>query len=127
MRKNKLQDVFLLCLILIGSLLFLFAIPEFEVGTFKFRKIDLLSDLKTHQEDLTIAAIQDSVQVVQDSVVKLVEEKCRPGLTCIEDYSGDSSALKIFFRALSETREKEKLLRIAFYGDSFIEGDVFCG
>jgi lysophospholipase L1-like esterase len=127
MRKNKLQDVFLLCLILIGSLLFLFAIPEFTIGSFKFRKIDLLADLKIHREDVAIEAIQDSVQIVQDSVVQLVEERCRPGITCIEDYSGDSSALKVFFRALSDTRDNGKLLRIAFYGDSFIEGDVFCG
>jgi len=127
MRKNKLQDVFLLCLILIGALLFLHAIPEFTIGSFHFKNIDLLADLKSKKEDVILEAIRDSVKIEQDSVIKLVEERCKPGVTCIEDYSGDSSALKIFFNALQETRKTEKTLRIAFYGDSFIEGDVFCG
>jgi hypothetical protein len=46
---------------------------------------------------------------------------------CIEDYSRDSTALKYFIEALSKTEKTHKPLRIAFYGDSFVEGDVFCG
>lgn len=114
-------------MMLIGALLFLYIIPEFSVGPLQFKKVDLLSDIKTYQKDNFYKAIQDSIKVKQDSVVKLVEEHCKPGITCIEDYSGDSTALKAFFRALSETKKTKKKLRIAFYGDSFIEGDVFCG
>jgi hypothetical protein len=127
MSKNKLSDSFWLCLILIASLLFLYVIPEFSVGPLRFKRIDLLADLKTYQRDRVFRAVQDSIEIKQDSVVRLVEERCKPGITCIEDYSGDSSALKIFFRALAETKKTGKKVRIAFYGDSFIEGDVFCG
>jgi lysophospholipase L1-like esterase len=127
MGKNKLHQSFLLCLILIGALLVLYIIPEFSIGTWTFRKIDVLSDVKTTEEDRFIQAVQDSIEVKQDSIVKLVEEHCRPGLTCIEDYSGDSTALKAFFTALAETAKTKKRIRIAFYGDSFIEGDIFCG
>jgi hypothetical protein len=48
-------------------------------------------------------------------------------LVCIEDYSQDSTALKYFIEALNKTEKTHKALRIAFYGDSFVEGDVFCG
>jgi lysophospholipase L1-like esterase len=127
MNKSKLHQSFLLCLILIGSLLLLYFIPEFSIGAWKFKQVDLLSDVKTTEEDIIFQAVQDSITVKQDSVVRLVEEHCRPGLTCIEDYSGDSTALKAFFTALAETKKSGKRIRIAFYGDSFIEGDVFCG
>jgi hypothetical protein len=127
MQRNKLYEALMLCLIVIGSLLFLYNIPEFTISRLKFRKIDLLADLKVYEKEELFKAVQDSIEVKEDSVVKLVEERCRPGITCIEDYSGDSTALKLFFKSLAETKKSGKPLRIAFYGDSFIEGDVFCG
>jgi len=122
MSKNKLNESFLLCVILIGSLLFIYLIPEFSVGPIHFKRVDILADLKTYKKDSVFLAIQDSIEVKQDSVIKLVEERCKPGITCIEDYSGDSTALKTFFTALEETKRSKKRLRVAFYGDSFIEG-----
>lgn len=127
MARNKLGEPFLLCMILIGSLLLLYLVPEFDIGVVKFKRVDILSDLKTYRKDSVYRAVLDSVEVKQDSIVKLVEEHCKPGITCIEDYSADSTALKQFLDALDITRAKGKKLRIAFYGDSFIEGDVFCG
>ncbi|MFZ6011530.1 MAG: hypothetical protein ACOYXT_14400 [Bacteroidota bacterium] len=127
MSRNKLHQSFLLCLILIGALLVLSIIPEFRIGTKKFKKIDLLADIRIDAPDSALQAFQDSIKVKEDSVVQLVQEACRPGITCIEDYSGDSTAMKNFFQALEKTKTSGKPLRIAFYGDSFIEGDVFCG
>jgi lysophospholipase L1-like esterase len=126
MGKDKVHDSFYLCIILIAGLLMLYAIPEFSVREWQFKRIDLFSDLKVYEKQRILQAVTDSIQVKQDSVVKLVEERCRPGLTCIEDYSGDSTALKLFFKALAD-KKSGKRVRIAFYGDSFIEGDVFCG
>ena len=116
-----------LAAMLIAGLLLLYCLPPLVIGTFEFKRVDILADIKLYKKDSVLQAVSDSIQVKQDSVVKLVEEHCRPGITCIEDYSGDSTALKTFFKALAETRQKHSTLRIAFYGDSFIEGDVFCG
>lgn len=127
MIRKKLFESFYLCVILIASLLLMSVIPEFSLGPWQFRKIDLLSKVKTFEREIQLQASQDSIRIEQDSVEKLVDERCRPWLTCIEDYSGDSSALKPFLKALAETRKTGKPLRIAFYGDSFIEGDVFSG
>lgn len=131
--KNKLHYSFLLCLTLIGSLLLLSLVPKFSIGSLTFKKIDILADVRpdplpdTLKDTVITAGIEDSIVARQDSVVLEMQESCRPGLTCIEDYSSDSTALKKFLDALITTQSNKRNLRIAFYGDSFIEGDVFCG
>jgi lysophospholipase L1-like esterase len=127
MKPIKPFEPAILASLLVVGLLLLYLLPSFNVGRFQFKQVDILADIKVYKKDSILQAVTDSIQVKQDSVVKLVEEHCKPGITCVEDYSGDSTALKVFFKALAETREKHSTLRIAFYGDSFIEGDVFCG
>jgi lysophospholipase L1-like esterase len=137
--KNKLHYTFLLFLSVIGSLLVLSHLPEFSVGQLTFKKFDLLADVRqepdTVIEDVTTASIKatkvteipDSIVARQDSIVQVLQESCQPGLTCIEDYSENKNALRYFIKALANTKNNGSTLRIAFYGDSFIEGDVFCG
>jgi lysophospholipase L1-like esterase len=129
--NNKLHYSFLLCLAIIGLLFILYLLPEFSIGSMTFKKIDLLANIREPQQDSVFALneteIADSIVAKQDSIVKEIKEHCKPGITCIEDYSSDSTALKNFFKALTQTKKNGTPLRIAFYGDSFIEGDVFCG
>lgn len=128
MSKNKLHEPFLLCIIIIASLLVLSVIPSFKIESLRFKQINLLADIEIQWVDSAEVAFKDSLVAKQDSVIQLVKETCRPGLTCVEDYSGDSTALYKFFKALTDVKNKStNPLRIAFYGDSFIEGDVFCG
>ena len=44
--------------------------------------------------------------------------------TRIEDYSVGHIGLKLFFAALGNSREADRPVRVAFLGDSFIEGDI---
>lgn len=127
MRKNNLHQSFHLCVLVIGALLLLSLVPEFRVETLSFRKVNLLADVAPEVVDTAAVAFRDSLVVTQDSVKQLVKEVCPPGMTCIEDYSGDSTALHKFFDALAQLSEKPRAVRVAFYGDSFIEGDIFCG
>lgn len=126
MSKNKLHEPFLLCIIIIASLLILSVIPGSSLKSLTFKQINLLADIKVERIDSVEVAFKDSLVAKQDSVIQLVRETCKPGITCIEDYSGDSTALNKYYAALSAIG-KSSPLRIAFYGDSFIEGDVFCG
>jgi hypothetical protein len=137
--KNRVHYSFLLCLVLVGSLLILSWVPNFTINEIEFKKIDFLSAIRPDEKKIeTIAeltdtakqitaGIEDSIIVKQDSIVQEIQETCPPGLTCIEDYSHDSTALKHFVEALNVTEKSGKPVRIAFYGDSFIEGDVVCG
>jgi hypothetical protein len=132
MKDTRLHYSLALCLIVILSLFLLSGLPEFSIGAWKFRDVDMLSSIRTELPPDTLIAqtdsIQnDSVQAKMDSVVRVVQSGCKEGITCIEDYSADSTALHFFLKALSEQPESNKPLRIAMYGDSFIEGDVLCG
>jgi lysophospholipase L1-like esterase len=127
MSKNKLHEPFLLCIIIIASLLVLSVVPRFSIESLTFKKINIFADIEIEEVDSVAVAFNDSLVAKQDSVIQLVKETCKPGLTCIEDYSGDSTAMLKFHKALSESGKKGSAVRIAFYGDSFIEGDIFCG
>lgn len=136
--KNKIHYSFLLSITVIGSLLLLSIPGRISVDGLTLKKIDLLADIRHPGHDSLPAgfdsiklALQnlptDSSVVKKDSVIHIEPYRCPDGITCIEDYSGDGTALRSFLTALSRTRETSGKLRIAFYGDSFIEGDVFCG
>jgi lysophospholipase L1-like esterase len=132
--KNKLHYSFLLCLTIAGSLLVLSWIPQFSIGKWTFKAMDPLAAIRPELPDslsdydtAITSGIEDSIVAIQDSIAQEIQEVCPPGIICIEDYSGDDTALRKFFGALSRTEKTKRNLRIAFYGDSFIEGDVFCG
>jgi hypothetical protein len=128
--KNKLHYSFLLCLLVILILLVVSKFGEFSVGPIAFKKYDLFGNIKEPAIGTVVAKeqmIPDSVVVKQDSIAQQIQEKCKPGLVCIEDYSKKKTALRKFFQALKAAKNSKTAVRIAFYGDSFIEGDVFCG
>ncbi len=130
MKSNSVLIPFILGLLVIFLLGLLSVLPSFDIGSLHFRKIDPLASIR---QDKIPPAMQiafpelDSVQATIDSVAHESKESCRPGITCIEDYSSDSTALDNFLKAMMLLKAKKKTVRIAFYGDSFIEGDVFCG
>jgi lysophospholipase L1-like esterase len=131
--KNHLHYSFLLCLLVIGGLILLHHAPEQKLGSLTLKTVDILADVRS--DDMVVdslpldepTAIEPSIVAKQDSVVEVMQESCPKGLICVEDYSSDSTALRDFLEALAETQTTKKNLRVAFYGDSFIEGDVFCG
>lgn len=134
--NNKLHFALGLCLLVIGLLAVCSLIPRFAVGSWRFRSVDLLADIRYDRQEagdsvMAMASLDsvktDSSDQIIDSVLQTVKAGCPDGLTCIEDYSADSTALKYFAEALSGLGDNHKALRIALYGDSFVEGDVFCG
>lgn len=108
-------------------------LPPFSIGGFAFRQVDILSDLRKNIEieefaDTVNVASGDTLaqeaNVPQNSIAQGSTIPCANGVTCLEDFSADSSAMKYFISALRETEKSGKNVRIAFYGDSFIEGDI---
>lgn len=45
----------------------------------------------------------------------------------IEDYTFDKKGLSSFFAAIDSIRSHQRTVRVAFYGDSFVEGDILLG
>lgn len=132
MEMNPLRNTLLLCLSVLLVLGLLSQIPDFWVGKFHFRQVDLLADVRVRydqiDEPVPVNLTAEEVVALQlDSAAKEIQSACRPGITCVEDFSPDSTGLDNFLRALHKLKNKGRPVRIAFYGDSFIEGDVFCG
>jgi lysophospholipase L1-like esterase len=130
---NQLQKSLWLLLMVIGALLISSLVPAFKVGSLDIKRADLLADIKTDPPPvLTEVPIVDSIETdsIVDSVIQVkpapkAEAFPCPDKNCLQDFSPNKSTLKNFFRALQQANRRQ--VRIAFYGDSFIEGDVLCG
>ena len=121
MQKNILPYSPVLFVIVISTLLLLSLLPEMKWVDHTFRKINPLADVQS--DPLRVTSKKNKLS--KKKAVKKNNRKdthCRPGLTCIEDFSKDKQALRYFFNALNQTRRKP--VRVAFFGDSFIEGDI---
>jgi hypothetical protein len=131
MQTNPLRSTLILCLMIVSILGILGLLPAFRIAGLQVRKIELLSSIKSDEDPLpenrTALTETEVVALKLDSVAKEHQTSCKPGITCVEDFSKDSTGLDNFLQALSKLKQKPRPVRIAFYGDSFIEGDVFCG
>ena len=133
MQANQLPQSLWLLVLVIAALLISSLVPAFNVGSLAIKKVDLLADIKTDPPP-AIADIPpaDSIPAdsVKDSIIQVVPKPVAelypcPDKNCLQDFSPNKTTLKNFFRALKQANRKQ--VRIAFYGDSFIEGDVLCG
>ena len=120
MGKNVLRNTAVLALLVLGALLLLHGLPSFEVGGHRMRRVDLLADVRPLPP---AEADADSLLPPPPRVKPAFVDSCPPDMTCIEDY-GDSSGrgMAAFYRALDEASRRP--VRIAYFGDSFIEGDI---
>jgi hypothetical protein len=124
MEKNNLhQAAWLTWLTLCGSLL-LYLMPSVQGKTISFRKMDLLSDIRLvekKQPAQSQTQAKDSTFLNEPQTKKKPSAQCAPQLICLEDFSGGTN-MKWFLQSLSHARNEP--VRIAFFGDSFIEGDL---
>lgn len=121
MKENYLPQALYWLTYSVIALFLLSFIPPFTVGNFQYKQIALLADL----EPEVVAPVQDSVIDTVVFVPQVVTHKidtCKKGVICIEDYSADGTALEAFIKSLDDV--KNRPVRIAFYGDSFVEGDI---
>lgn len=85
------------------------------------RRVDLLSEIRQPEEDKDDDGADSLLPVVKPVFV----DTCRSGMTCIEDYSDSTMrGMAPFYRALDEIKTKGRQVRIAVFGDSFIEADI---
>ena len=151
-KDNNFGRLLLLLLLAFGICLGLYYLPDQLFGM-KIKKVDLLSDLRLKPESLSMdslrmqleqpdtvridsAAVRDSILkttgidsvalALRDSLYKVMyADKGADSLgTRIEDYSVGHIGLKRFFAALRNSRQANRPVRVAFLGDSFIEGDI---
>ena len=118
--KDKLFTPFLILIAVIGLLL---AFSNLDLNNNKFLKlknIDLLADIRKKQIPKPLAL----PLLGEDTLMVYHKYKQPADPTLMIDYGVDSSAsITNFFTKLNSIKTNKKKLRIAYFGDSFIEGD----
>lgn len=151
-KDSHLNRLLILLLLTLGMGLGLYYLPGRLFG-YPVKKVDLLSDIRLKPEALSLdslrrqweepdslvvdsTALRDSVHAatgidsaacaLRDSLYKKlsVEQGADSAGTRIEDYSLGHTGLKHFFAVLNKRQEIGRPVRVAFLGDSFIEGDI---
>lgn len=120
MQENKLSNSLLLFAIVISSLLLLTLLPEVKFKDLTIKKINILADIQS--DPVKKLPKTKPTRKTNKKKKGIYPGSCKAGITCLEDYSKDKKALRYFMNALKDT--KRKPVRIAFFGDSFIEGDI---
>ena len=128
MNKNHLGSSFLFvfAIALFFTLLSTVDYDRFSVP-FSFKPINFLSDILSDKESETDVLLTENQapenNIPTDSIANK-NNSCPPGVKCIENFSGNQFPLERFFDKLNAAKRGETQVRIAWYGDSFSEGDI---
>ena len=153
-RDNNLIRLLLLLLVAMAATLLMYCLPE-QICGYEIKKVDLLSELRERQEvnvmdslrrqlqedtvEVDSVYVRDSIEIHEDldsAVLQLrdslynvlVQTKGADSLGVnIEDYSVGHIGLRRFFAALNNRDTMSRPVRVAFLGDSFVEGDILVG
>ncbi len=141
--KNYLSQTLLLTVLVILALTGLSLVPEeFPIGDFRLRKMDIFADIRSHELPAISepeAVAPDSIQYVPEDTTALagIDTAQAPQTPIppkdsaffgrmIEDYTFDQQGLQRFFESVDSIKYGHTV-RIAWYGDSFVEGDILIG
>jgi len=142
--KNYLDQSFGFSILLLLMLIGLSLVPEgTTLGDFSLRKMDILADVRANGQkpeepvvpiDSLIYSQEDSLALVptdslnQDSIVigPFPPKDSSFFGEIIEDYSFDQTSLNRLFGGIDSIKYG-RTVRIAWYGDSFVEGDILLG
>lgn len=118
MKKDQTFYVPVLCLCFLLGLIALRWLPPITIFGYKVKTVDMFSDVEKEKKTRTYKVIPKKKPKV--------EIPCPKGQVCIENYAENTFPLSRFFSSIKEIQAGKKI-RVAFFGDSFIEGDVMCG
>jgi hypothetical protein len=111
--------LYITCFVVVILLLLQF-VPEKIIDKLNVRKIDILSDIRKDTSSLVDFSILVNLPPPPPPKQDI---PCPLEMVCFEDYSPNKDGLDNFFRALDSVTCRP--VRVAFFGDSYIEGDIF--
>jgi lysophospholipase L1-like esterase len=108
------------------------------VGGFEYRRMDIFADVRVRPKvDSLALVVTDTAQVLaapdtsalDSGQVQTLAPMAQPSEwgRIFEDYSFDGRGMRSFYAALDSIQSGGRKVRVAFYGDSFIEGDILLG
>ena len=143
--KNYLVQTFGFALLVLALLAGLSALPDhLSVSGYPLRKMDIFSDIRTPQVPLASpdSLLLDTTGLAVDTTLALNADTNRLHIDSLglvpvvdsalfgqifEDYTFRKQGLAPFFAAIDSIRTQGRTVRVAFFGDSFVEGDILLG
>lgn len=120
--------VFLLVLLVVLLLLPLQFLPALTILGYDVKRVAILGDVLP--DSILPAALRfyddgkADLPAVRKAPAALVDT-CPKGMVCIEDYGGEEGrGLSPFLQALAQGEALGRPVRIAYFGDSFVESDI---
>ncbi|MCD8292171.1 MAG: SGNH/GDSL hydrolase family protein [Prevotellaceae bacterium] len=148
MEKSVLKYSGWLMAAVVAGLLLLHLLPALTVGGHALRRVDILADVRPRPTDAGQSTLEEllpeldtpgpaSLAVDTDSTsLSKSRRRYRPpladtvhtDLTLIEDFADTTArGMEPFYRALDELSRRPRPVRVAAFGDSFIEADILTG
>lgn len=121
-RHEQMKRTFILILIVVAALVGMYFLPQISLCGIDLRPVDLLSDIRATDSDST-DTVTDTIPMPEPAVPG---DSIPEGMTAIEDFRDSLNRereMDHFYEALDDVRKR--VIRIAYFGDSFIEGDIF--
>ncbi|MCC6410883.1 MAG: hypothetical protein IT270_04445 [Saprospiraceae bacterium] len=128
--KNYLGQTLALAALTTLLLLALGFLPAgLKIRGISLREMDILSDVRPEEQP---EPAQDTLQIVMpgknafiDTTLVVIDSADMGVL--LEDYSAQQLRLRAFFSTIDSITSRSHTVRVAFFGDSFVEGDIILG
>lgn len=137
--KNYLDQTLRLTVLVFLLLAGLSLLPEdLSVSGVALRKMDIFADIRAAKQDTLSNNPPEQAPNQQPDTTKVPDNgldslgyvrAVAPDLFghIIEDYTPEQNGMDRFFAAVDAIRSQRHTVRIAFFGDSFVEGDILLG
>lgn len=130
------ERTFILIGIVVTTLLLMHLLPTITIGGTQLRPVNILSDLinnhgpQEHPDVIPQPAVAKSLLSTNTKTEEKKKEPFKeivpPGVTMIEEPAGDHAGnMGHFYTMLYTAKLQKRPVRIAYFGDSFIEGDIY--
>ena len=122
MKNGTHRTALFLCLVML-LLLVLRMAPAVNVGGHELEQVDCLADIVRKPDPVLPPVVLPKAAAKAKTVQR---DTCPRGMVCIEDYAPDSAprGMQPFYAALAGRSALGRPVRIAYFGDSYIEGDI---
>ena len=107
--------------LVVDILLAFYLLPTITIDGTELRHVNIVSDVlpEVYQQ-------KDAIDIIPTTTQPEPADYCPEGVTMIDDYSGGQpGGMAHFYSMLHQRGTLDRPVRIAYFGDSFIEGDVF--
>ena len=135
--KNKPAQTFVMIGIVVAVLLFMHLMPQLTLAGTELRTVDVLSDVVPQVIDIYDVEEEEEEAPVSSSALMAGQPAAEPepapvstrpvpkGLTPIQDFSnGKAGGMSAFYKALKQSGSMDRPVRVAYFGDSFVESDI---